>query len=72
MPWFVIVPVLTKIKLTNIQFNISMEFANPGIGSTDVLQDFDFDSFLHQDGGDTDGFSFDPASFMDGGEVVAE
>jgi hypothetical protein len=54
-----------------MQFNISMDFANPAMGTADVLQDFDFDSFLHQDGGDNDGFSFDPSSFMEG-EVGAE
>lgn len=58
--------------LTYVQFGISMDFANPAMGTADVLQDFDFDSFLHQDGGDNDGFSFDPSSFMEGGEVGAE
>jgi hypothetical protein len=50
---------------------MSMDFANPAMGTADVLQDFDFDSFLHQDGGDNDAFNFDP-SFLEGGEVGAE
>jgi hypothetical protein len=48
-----------------------MDFTNPAMGTTDVLQDFDFDSFLHQDGGDNDTFGFD-ATFLEGGEVGAE
>lgn len=48
-----------------------MDFANPAMGTADVLQDFDFDSFLHQDGGDNDPFAFD-TNFMEGGEVGAE
>jgi hypothetical protein len=59
-------------KLTTVQFNMSMDFANPAMGTADVLQDFDFDSFLHQDAGDNDTFSFDPSSFLEGGEVGAE
>jgi hypothetical protein len=31
----------------------------------DVLQDFDFDSFLHQDGGTEDNFTFDTSAFLD-------
>ena len=58
-------------ELTNVQFNMSMDFANPTMGSADVLQDFDFDSFLHQDGGENDGFAFDASAFMEG-EVGAE
>jgi hypothetical protein len=44
-------------KLTTVQFSMSMDFANPAMGTADVLQYFDFDSFLHQDGGDNDAFS---------------
>lgn len=52
---------------------MGMDFANPTMGTADVLQDFDFDSFLHQDGGDTDNFSFDASAFLhEGGEVGAE
>ena len=47
----------------------NLEFANPGAGSMDVLQDFDFDSFLHQDGEGVDTFSFDTSGFMDGNEI---
>jgi hypothetical protein len=47
-----------------------MDFTNPAMGA-DVLQDFDFDSFLHQDG-EQDGFGFDTSPFMEGGEVGAE
>lgn len=45
-----------------MQSGISMDFANPTMGTVDVLQDFDFDSFLHYDGGDNDGFSFQTSS----------
>lgn len=48
------------------------EFTNPTAGSMDVLQDFDFDSFLHQDGEGVDNFSFDTSAFLDGGEIGAE
>jgi hypothetical protein len=49
----------------------SFDFANPVNGTTDVLQDFDFDSFLHQDGeGGTDNFGFD-TTFMEG-EIGAD
>lgn len=51
-----------------------MDFANPGNGNMDVLQDFDFDSFLHNDGevGDNP-FNFDSSAFLDdGGQIGAE
>jgi hypothetical protein len=49
-----------------------MDFANPGNGNMDVLQDFDFDSFLHQDGdGGVDSFNFE-FSGLDGNEIGAE
>jgi hypothetical protein len=54
-----------------LQFNMGMDFANPAMGNGDVLQDFDFDSFLHQDGGDNDTFAFDTSAFMDN-EIGAE
>lgn len=57
--------------LTSIQFTMGMDFANPTMGSADVLQDFDFDSFLHQDGGENDSFAFDASAFMES-EVGAE
>jgi hypothetical protein len=50
-----------------------MDFANPNNGNMDVLQDFDFDSFLHQDGGvDGNEFNFDTTNFLDGNEIGAE
>jgi hypothetical protein len=50
-----------------------MDFTNPTMGNGDVLQDFDFDSFLHQDGGDNDAFAFDASTFsMEGGEIGAD
>ena len=48
------------------------DFTNPGTGNLDVLQDFDFDSFLHQDGEGGDPFSFDTSGFLEGGEIGAE
>lgn len=33
------------------------------IGAPDVLQDFDFDSFLHDNDGENGPFDFNPASF---------
>jgi hypothetical protein len=54
-------------------FQGSMDFANPNNGNMDVLQDFDFDSFLHQDGGvDGNEFNFDTTNFLDGNEIGAE
>lgn len=51
---------------------LSMDFANPAMGSGDVLQDFDFDSFLHADN-DTDAFNFDAGFALgEGNEVGAE
>lgn len=39
----------------------------------DVLQDFDFDSFLHQDGGDAlPEFNFDASGFLDSNEIGAD
>jgi hypothetical protein len=49
------------------------DFTQPGNGSTDVLQDFDFDSFLHQDDVG-DNFNFDTSVFGmdDVGQLAAE
>ena len=48
-----------------------MDFANP-MTSDNVLTDFDFDTFLHDNNGTDDGgFDFN-ASFMEGGEIGAE
>jgi hypothetical protein len=49
---------------------MSMEFANPNLNG-DVLQDFDFDSFLHNDGDNADTFTFDTSAFLEN-EVAAE
>lgn len=50
-----------------------MDFANP-LTSDNVLQDFDFDSFLHDGDAGDGGFDFNPSSFdMQGtGEIGAE
>jgi hypothetical protein len=51
----------------------NMEFTNPGMGTADVLQDFDFDSFLHDEGDGTDILAFDNSlGFMEGEGVGAE
>jgi hypothetical protein len=52
-------------------FQAGMDFA-PNNGSLDVLQDFDFDSFLHQDGGVENEFNFDASSFLDENTIGAE
>jgi hypothetical protein len=48
-----------------------MDFA-PNNGSMDVLQDFDFDSFLHQDGDVGENFNFDSSAFLDENTIGAE
>jgi hypothetical protein len=48
-----------------------MYFA-PNNGSMDVLQDFDFDSFLHKDGGVAVNFNFDTSVFLDENTIGAE
>ncbi len=66
---------LMTIGLANhmqYDFQGGMDFANPTGGNMDVLQDFDFDSFLHQDGEGVSDFTFDGSAFMDGGEIGAE
>jgi hypothetical protein len=65
---------LTWLVYTNISKfdNFPMEFANPNNGNMDVLQDFDFDSFLHQDGEGVDNFNFDSFGGLDGNEIGAE
>jgi len=57
---------------SGFDFPSSMDFANPNNGNMDVLQDFDFDSFLHQDAEGVDNFNFDSSAFLDGGEINAE
>lgn len=46
-----------------------MDFANATNSNLDVLQDFDFDSFLHQDGEDPNQFGFE-ASFLDNNDGI--
>lgn len=48
-----------------------MELANP-MQSSDVLNDFDFDSFLHDGNGDDQPFDFNNTFTMDGGEIGAD
>jgi hypothetical protein len=45
-----------------------MDFANPLV-TNDVLNDFDFDSFLHEDG-DTQAFDFNGGFGMEGTEGI--
>lgn len=49
-----------------MQFDMgpSMELANP-IDGSNVLNDFDFDSFLHDNDGDNGAFTFPEAFSMD-------
>lgn len=46
----------------------NMDFANPLV-SNDVLNDFDFDSFLHEDG-DNQGFDFNGSFGMEGTDGI--
>lgn len=68
-------PRSTAIHANSMQdFGSNMEFTNP-MTSDNVLQDFDFDSFLHDGDADATGtFDFNTASFgMEaGGEIGAE
>ena len=54
------------------KFDYQMDFANPNNGNMDVLQDFDFDSFLHQDADAGESFNFDAFGGLDGNEIGAE
>lgn len=50
----------------------NMELANPSM-STDVLSEFDFDSFLHDGDANAEPFDFNGAfAGMEGGEIGAE
>ncbi|KAI0973894.1 hypothetical protein F4678DRAFT_486497 [Xylaria arbuscula] len=62
----------TGMETNNNMFTNIPEFSE--LGSADVLQDFDFDSFLHDNDADPTAFDFNPASFgMEaGGEIGAE
>lgn len=47
-----------------------LEFQNPMGGNTDVLTDFDFDSFLNDStGGADDNYNFDPSGFLGDNEI---
>jgi hypothetical protein len=50
-----------------------MDFANPSL-TGDVLNDFDFDSFLHDGDADNGAFDFNATGFSmeAGGEIGAE
>ena len=66
--------VLSRDDVTDPQQDFgNMDFANP-LTSSDVLNDFDFDSFLHDGTGGDDGtFDFGNSAFgMEGGEIGAE
>lgn len=54
----------------NYMSGMSMEFTNPTMGGSDVLTDFDFDSFLHNDVESAETFAFDSTFLEDG--VIAE
>lgn len=45
-------------------------FEDPAGGNMNVLQDFDFDSFLVPD--DQDAFNFDASTFLNDSEIQAE
>jgi len=51
-------------RLITKQFGMSMDFASSALGTADVLQDFDFDFFLHQDGGDKGTYFFADESIL--------
>ena len=60
-----------QLTVTQVDFG-SMELANP-LQSGDVLNDFDFDSFLHDGDGDNQPFDFNNTfASMDGGEIGAD
>lgn len=65
---FSITRIPPNTNLIQFDFQTGLEFG-PG---QDVLQDFDFDSFLHQDGEDNNPFTFDTSGFLDGSEIGAE
>jgi hypothetical protein len=65
-------PVLFTANDSQFDFQGLGDFNNNVNGNTDVLQDFDFDSFLHQDGDDSNAFNFDASQFLDTSEIGAE
>lgn len=54
--------------LTSKLQNFDVEFANP-LTSNDVLNDFDFDSFLHDNDNGGETFDFNAGVFLDGNEI---
>ncbi|KAI8623149.1 hypothetical protein F5Y19DRAFT_493226 [Xylariaceae sp. FL1651] len=69
-------PPTDQLDFTSMNSNdgiFNIDFANP-LTSDNVLQDFDFDSFLHDGDNDATAFEFNPASFgMEApGEIGAE
>ncbi|KAF8854160.1 hypothetical protein BDZ45DRAFT_706695 [Acephala macrosclerotiorum] len=50
----------------------TMDFASAGNSNLDVLQDFDFDSFLHQDDAVGDNFNFDTFQGLDDNQIGAD
>lgn len=58
-------------RLANLLQDFAMDFANP-LTSGDVLNDFDFDSFLHDSNAGEDGTFDFSAGFMEGGMIGEE
>jgi len=55
-----------------LQFDIGNFAFNENPSNSDVLQDFDFDSFLHQDGENGE-FNFDTTGIFDpDNQIIAE
>ena len=63
----------TVLELIILQMEFgNMELANP-LDTGNVLNDFDFDSFLHDGDGSNEPFDFNTTfSGMEGGEIGAE
>lgn len=61
----VILVLLACLLTLDVPQEFGLDFANP-LATNDVLNDFDFDSFLHDNEGDAGGFDFSAAAnFMD-------
>ncbi|KAH6683116.1 SOM1 protein [Halenospora varia] len=66
-----------SLQVGGFGMNENYDYQLPGFGESagnnmDVLQDFDFDSFLHQDADGVDNFGFDSFPLDDGGQIGAE
>jgi hypothetical protein len=58
-------PAYSRLLTLHVPQEFGLDFANP-LSTNDVLNDFDFDSFLHDNEGDAGGFDFTAAAtFMD-------